>query len=239
MTEAKPTIVFVHGAFADSSSWDGVVQELLAHDYPMVAAANPLRSVKVDADYVANLIQNIKGPVVLVGHSYGGMVITNAVNNPKVQALVYVAGFAPDAGESASDLAGRFPGGTLGPTLSPTPLPEGGTDLYIQQDKFWAQFAADVPEGQAKLMAVAQRPITEAALTEPSAAASWKTLPSWFVFGELDKNIPAAAQRFMAERAGAKEIVEIKGASHVVMISHPEAVAGLIVQAAQSVPVSA
>ena len=232
--KGKATIVLVHGAFAESSSWEGVIKTLIEQGYPIVAAANPLRSVKYDFDYVSNLLQSIHGPIVLVGHSYGGMVLPA---NPNVIGLVYVAGLAPDIGESAADLVGRFPGSSLNPTLSSVKLPDGSTDLYIQQDKFWAQFAADVPEAQAKLMAATQRPIVEAAFGEVYGIPAWKTIPSWFIFGELDKNIPAAAHRFMAQRAGAKEIVEVKGASHVVMISHPDAVAKLIVAAAQPVPV--
>jgi pimeloyl-ACP methyl ester carboxylesterase len=230
------TIVLVHGAFAESASWNGVITELLAHGYPVIAAANPLRGVKRDADYIAGIIKGIAGPVVLVGHSYGGMVISTAANgNGNVKALVYVAGFAPEEGESAVDLTGRFPGATLGPTLAPpVVLPDGGKDLYIQQDKFHAQFAADVPEAEAKQMAATQRPITEFALNEASGTPAWKTIPSWFIFGDLDKNIPAAAQSFMAQRAGAKETVKVQGASHVVMVAQPEAVAKLIVSAASA-----
>jgi len=234
-TNIKPTLVFVHGAFAESSSWDGVITQLAAEGYPISAHANPLRSVKSDADNLRGLLQSIEGPIVLIGHSYGGMVITGAAHgNNHVKALIYVAAFAPEVGESAADLSGRFPGSSLGSTLLPAKLPDGGTDLYIQQDKFWQQFAADVPEAQAKLMAATQRPITEAALTEASSAASWKDIPSWFIFGDSDKNIPAKAQQFMAERAGAKETVVIAGGSHVVMISHPDSVAKLIEAAVSS-----
>ena len=234
----KPTIVLVHGAFAESSSWNGVVAELLAEGYPVVAAANPLRGVKNDADYVATIVQAINGPVVLVGHSYGGSVITNAANgNPNVKALVYVAAFAPEKGESALELSGRFPGGTLGPTLAPpVTLPDGGKDLYIQQDRFGAQFAADVPAAESKLNAATQRPIAEAALTEPSGAPAWKSIPSWHIYGDADKNIPAAAMAFMAERAGSKETLVLKGASHVPMVSNPAAVAGIIRRAASAKP---
>jgi pimeloyl-ACP methyl ester carboxylesterase len=231
---ARPTIVLVHGAFAESSSWDLVISRLLAQGYPVVAVANPLRSVKYDADYVASVLQGIQGPIVLVGHSYAGVVITNAVNgNSNVKALVYVAGFAPETGESAAQLSARFPGSTLGATLAaPVALADGGKDLYIQQNKLPAQFAQDVPIAQAKVMAVTQRPITEAALNEAAGAPAWKTVPSWFIYGELDKNIPAAVHAFMAQRAGAKETVEVKGASHVVMISHPDAVVKVIGHAA-------
>ena len=233
---SKPTIVLVHGAFADSSSWNGVVAELLAEGYPVVAAANPLRGLKNDADYVASVVEGIKGPVVLVGHSYGGSVITNAVNgNRNVKALVYVAAFALEKGETTIELSGRFPGGTLGPTLAaPVALPGGGKDLYIQQDKFGTQFAADVPAYESRLSAATQRPIAEAALNEPSGAPAWKSVPSWHIYGDADKNIPAAAMAFMAERAGSKETVVLKGASHVPMVSNPAAVAALIKRAASA-----
>ena len=232
----KPTIVLVHGAFAESSSWNGVVAELLAEGYPVVAAANPLRGVKSDADYVATIVKSIKGPVVLVGHSYGGSVITNAANgNRNVKALVYVAAFAPEKGETALELSGRFPGATLGETLAPpVTLPDGGKDLYIQQDKFGAQFAADVPASQSRLDAATQRPVAEAALAEPSGAPAWKAIPSWHIYGDADKNIPPAAMAFMAERAGSRETVVLKGASHVSMVSNPAAVAGIIQRAASA-----
>ncbi len=231
-----PTIVLVHGAFAGSSSWNAVIPGLLDNGYPVVAAANPLRGATSDAEYVATVLAGIAGPIVLVGHSYGGFVISNAaVGNENVKALVYVAAFAPEAGESSVDLAGQFPGSTLGDALAPTPLVGGGVDLSIRPDAFWSQFAADLPESTARLMAATQRPVTEAALTEPSGEPAWKTIPSWFVYGSEDKNIPSAAVAFMAERAGAQETVEVEGASHVVMISQPQAVAGVIQNAIDSI----
>ena len=232
--DGKPTVVLVHGAFAESSSWSGVLTRLIAKGYPVIAAANPLRGVRSDGAYVASVLESIEGPIVLVGHSYGGTVISNAVNgNKNIKTLVFVAAFAPDAGETAGELSGRYPGGTLGPTLAPpVALPHGGKDLYIQQDKFRAQFAADVPAADAKLMAGTQRPITEAAINEPSGAPAWKSVPSWFIYGSRDLNVPEAAQSFMAKRAGAKETVVVKGASHVVMVSHPDAVAEIIEHAA-------
>ena len=235
--ESKPTIVLVHGAFAGSSSWNKVVARLLKDGYPVVSAANPLRGLRTDSEYIATVFQSIKGPVVAVGHSYAGSVISNAaVGVPNVRALVYVAGLAPESGESAADISDRFPGSTLGPTLAPpVALPGGGNDLYIQQDKFPAQFAADVPEADAKIMAATQRPVTEAALHEPAGTPAWKTIPSWFIFGSRDKNITEAAHLFMAHRASARETVDVKGASHVVMISHPGAVVALIEKAAASV----
>ncbi len=234
--DAKPTVVLVHGAFADSSSWDGVTAKLEKDGYTVIGAANPLRSVKSDAAAVASVLKSVNGPVVLVGHSYGGSVISAAAAGAaNVKALVYVAAFAPDAGESAAALAGKFPGSTLGPTLAPpVALADGGKDLYIQQAKFHSQFAADVPEAKARLMAAGQRPITDAALNEASPAPAWKTIPSWFVYGKADKNIPAAALDFMAKRANAKKTVVIDGASHVVMTSHPAEVAKLIEEAASA-----
>lgn len=231
----KPTIVLVHGAFADSASWDGVTKKLIADGYTVIGAANPLRSVKADAAVVSGIVKGIAGPVVLVGHSYGGAVISAAANgNSNVKSLVYVAAFAPDAGETALELSGRFPGGTLGSALAaPVPTADGGKDFYIQQSKFHQQFAADLPKVQASLMAAGQRPIAEAALTEAAGTPAWKTLPSYFVYGTADKNIPAAALHFMADRAKSRKTVVINGASHVVMTSKPAQVARLIEDAAK------
>jgi pimeloyl-ACP methyl ester carboxylesterase len=231
----KPTVVLVHGAFADSSGWNGVTERLVRDGYTVIAAANPLRGVKADRDYVSSLIASIDQPVVLVGHSYGGAVISGAANgNKNVKALVFVAAFAPDRGEAAIELAGKFPGGTLGAALAaPVKLSGGGVDLYIDQAKFHAQFAHDLPAEAATLMGASQRPIAEAALTEAAGQPAWKALPSWFIYGTDDKNIPAAALGFMAERAGSKNTVVVDGASHVVMISHPQAVAEIIKQAAE------
>ncbi|TPG53049.1 alpha/beta hydrolase [Sphingomonas glacialis] len=233
-TEPKPTIVLVHGAFAGSSSWNSVIADLSRDGYPVIAAANPLRSVKGDAAYVASIVASVKGPVILVGHSYGGEVISvAAVGRSNVKALVFVAGLAPEVGESAASLGTRFPAGTLNETLAPpVPLPDGNNDLYIDQTRYWKQFAADVPQNDARGMAVTQRPVTQAALGEPVAALSWRNVPSWFVWGSLDRNIPAALHAYMAERAKAREALEVPGASHVVMISHPHEVAAMIERAA-------
>ncbi|MDF8357476.1 alpha/beta fold hydrolase [Ensifer adhaerens] len=232
---AKPTVVLVHGAFADASSWNGVTKILQKNGFTVVAAANPLRSVAGDAAYVSDIISSIKGSVVLVGHSYGGQVISTAANGKdNVKSLVYVAAFAPEAGEAAADLAGKFPGGTLGQALAaPVKLIGGGVDLSIDQAKFHDQFAHDVSIEDAALMAAGQRPITEAALTEKSGSPAWKTLPSYFIYGDGDKNIPAKALGFMAERAASKHTVVIQGASHVVMVSQPQAVADVIEEAAK------
>lgn len=234
---SRPTIVLVHGAFAESSSWDGVAAKLIADGYSVVGAANPLRSVKGDAAYISSIIKSIPGSVILVGHSYGGSVITTAANgNDNVKGLVYVSAFAPDAGETAAGLSTKFPGSTLGASLAPpVTLPDGGKDLYIDQAKFRDQFAADVPAAKARLMAEAQRPIAEAAITEASGEPAWKNVPSWFIYGKADKNIPLAVLDFMAKRAHSRKTVEISGASHVVMTSHPAEVSKLIEEAARTV----
>lgn len=233
--DVKPTVVLVHGAFADSSSWNGVVKILEKDGYPVIAAANPLRGVASDAQSVASILKSVKTPVVLVGHSYGGAVISDAAyGSQNVKALVYVAAFTPEKGETAAELSGRFPGGTLASALAaPVDLADGGKDLYIQQEKFHDQFAADVSEADARLMAAGQRPITVAALNEAAKEPGWKTIPSWFVYGDKDKNIPPQAMAFMAERANAKQTVVVKGGSHVVMVSNPDIVANLIEKAAK------
>lgn len=231
----KPTIVLVHGAFADASSWNNVIARLERDGFKVIAAANPLRSVAGDAATVAALAKAEPGKVVLVGHSYGGPVITEAANGTtNVQALVYVAGFLPESGESSLTLSAKFPGSTLGDALAPVPLPGGGQDLYIQPAKFHAQFAADVPAAQAKLMAATQRPVASAALAEPSGEAAWKRLPSYVIYGSADRNIPAEALSFMAARAHAKKTVVVNGASHALMVSHPEKVVALIEDAASA-----
>jgi pimeloyl-ACP methyl ester carboxylesterase len=232
-TKTKPTIVLVHGAFADSASWSGVIEQLQRRGYPVVAAANPLRGLSSDAAYVRNVINSVPGPIVLAGHSYGGAVMTNAAaGDPDVKALVYIAAFAPDKGESALELSNKFPGSTLGDTLAPVPLGDGTNDLYIRQDLFRQQFAADVPKRQAALMAVTQRPVRDAALSEGSGEPAWKKTPSWFLIAGADRNIPVAAQRWMAERAGSRATIEIRKASHAVGVSNPGPVTDLIVRAA-------
>jgi len=230
----RPTIILVHGAYADSSSWSDVIAPLAVDGHRVIAWANPLRSVAGDAAALSELVRSIDGPVVLAGHSYGGAVLTNVDPGAgDVVALVYVAGFALEAGESAGDASSLAPGSTLAETLERVPLADGGADTYIAADKFHHQFAADVPASQSALMAAIQRPIAEAALFEPSGDRPlWRSVPSWFIFGELDHNIPAGAHRIMAERAGAKRTVEIAGASHVVGISHAAETAGLVLEAA-------
>lgn len=234
MSNEKPTVVLVHGAFAESASWNGVVERLHARSVEVIAVANPLRSVFGDARYLRDVLAGIEGPVVLVGHSYGGLVATEAASdNDAVVALVYVGAFCPEAGESALGLSTKFPGSTLGQTLIGYPLSTGGNELRIAPDAFPAQFAADVPLPTSVVMASTQRPVTEYALGEglPSEKAAWHEVPSWFVYGDADKNVPAALQRFMAERANARGVREIAGASHAISVSRPEEVATTILEA--------
>ena len=229
----RPTIVLVHGAFADSSSWDQVIGRLEDAGHPVIAVANPLRGLASDAASVSDHVRAIEGPVVLVGHSYGGAVITNVdADAGEIVGLVYVAAFAPLAGESCFELSAMFPGTTLGDALRPIPRSDGTTDVQIVEDRFHAQFCADVPAPRAARMAITQRPVTQEALVELSGERPlWRELPSRFVFGEEDRNIPKALEHYMAERAHAHRTIEIPGASHAVSVAHPGAVAGLVLEA--------
>ncbi|MFF5290314.1 alpha/beta fold hydrolase [Paractinoplanes globisporus] len=236
MTDTKPTVVLVHGAFAESASWNGVIEGLYGAGYDSVAVANPLRSLAGDAAYVRDVLKSIPGPIVLVAHSYGGMVISEAAAGlSSVTALVYVCAFAPETGESAFELSTKFPGSTLGGALNAYPVSSGGNEFAIRKDAFHHQFCADVPVKDAALMFHTQRPATEAALSTglPTGDPAWKAIPSWFVFSDQDLNIPVALHRFMAERAGAKGVREIAGASHALSVSQPEAVTQTILEAAQ------
>jgi pimeloyl-ACP methyl ester carboxylesterase len=231
----SPTIVLVHGAFAESASWDRVIDPLVADGHRVIAAANPLRSLTGDAAAISDLVRTIDGPVVLAAHSYGGAVISNVDPDAgEIVGLVYVNGFAPDAGENCFQLAAMFPGSMLGETtVQPVPRGDGTTDFYVAREPFHDIFCADVPAPQAALMAATQRPATQEALVEPSGERPlWKTVPSWFLIGEDDHIIPAALQHYMAERARAHQKVEIPGASHVAMVSHPKATAHMILEAA-------
>jgi pimeloyl-ACP methyl ester carboxylesterase len=240
----KPSIVFVHGAFADASGFADSIASLQKLGYTVYAPSNPLRGLATDADYIRTFLAQVPGPIVLVGHSYGGAVITDAATgNPNVKALVYLAAYALDEGESAgaandlgggtSDLlanleykgypgAGELPGGA-GPDA----------DAYIKQASFHAVFAADVPAAKAAVMASSQRPITISSLFGPSSAPAWKTIPSWYLVAHNDKAIPPAAERVMAARAHAHTI-EINS-SHAVMVSHPKVVTSLVLAAAVTV----
>jgi pimeloyl-ACP methyl ester carboxylesterase len=229
MTTANPTVVLVHGAFAESASWNDVICRLDEHGITAIAAPNELRSLAADAATVGSLVAAIGGPVVLAGHSYGGAVISDvAREGDDVGALVYVAAFAPEVGESCGDLTNRLPGSTLPPTLMTVPLPDGTSDFYIRPELYHEQFCADVPDGVALQMAATQRPLRDTALTEGAVDPAWKRLPSWFVFPDQDKNIPVATHRLMAERAGAVDTVEVAGASHAITVSRPDVVADSI-----------
>lgn len=234
MSNDRPVIVLVHGAFAESASWNRVIERLNDRGHEAVAAGNQLRGVPGDAAYVRDVIAGLNRPVVLAAHSYGGMVITEAASgNPAVQSLVYIAGFAPDRDETAFQLSEKFEGSTLGAALESYPLTEGGNDLRIASDKFHAQFCADVDADEAALMAATQRPVTERALTGPLTVdePAWREKPSWFILGSDDRNIPAALMHFMADRAGSRGTREISGASHAIAVSQPDAVADTILEA--------
>lgn len=230
----RPTIVLVHGAFADASGWNSVTSRLQARGYTVLAVANPLRDLSSDAAYVESILDTIDGPIVVVGHSYGGAVMTNAAaGNPNVSALVYVAAFAPDEGETIGGLTALNPGTMLTPdNLVFRPHP-GGVDGYINPAVFRDVFAADVPRGLAAAMAASQRPADLATLDSRSGEPAWNTIPSWYLVASQDKVLPPATQRFMAERAGATT-VEIDS-SHVAMTSHPRETVQLILRAIATV----
>lgn len=239
MTEQLPTVVLVHGAFAESASWNGVIERLHERNVPAVAVANPLRSLAGDAGYVRDVVASIDGPVVLVGHSYGGLVISEAGVDDRVAALVYVNAFVPEHGKTAFDLSSEFPGSTLGDALAPRTLADGSVELTIRPDVFRHQFAADVAEAEAALMAATQRPVTQAALTEPlpTSTPAWTTTPSWFVFSDQDLNIPVAEHRAGAARAvaTARGVREVGGGSHALSVSQPDIVADVILEAVEAV----
>jgi pimeloyl-ACP methyl ester carboxylesterase len=232
----KPTVVLVHGAYAEASSWNGIIEPLLADGHRVIAWAAPLRGIATDAAGLTDLVRTIEGPVVLVGHSYGGALISSvAADAGDVVGLVYVAGYALEPGESCADGSQLAPGGSLAETLERVPLSDGSVDTYIAQDKYHRQFAEDLPEQVSAVMGVTQRPIAEAALGEPMGDAPlWRSVPSWFIWGERDRNIPAGAHRIMAERAGGRRQVEIAGASHVVGMSHTSETLEIILEAAGS-----
>ncbi|HEY9370571.1 alpha/beta hydrolase [Streptomyces sp.] len=235
---AKPTVVLVHGGFADASNWNGVIDRLQRNGYPVIASANPLRGLPTDAAYLSSVLKSVEGPIVLVGHSYGGAVITNAAaGNSNVKALVYVAAFVPDKGEKLGELIGKYPGSEIQAALNPVPYPNAdgstGTDLYLKADKFRSVFAADLPASTTRIMQAGQRPFSASSFEDVTQEAAWRTIPSWGIVAGADKAIPPALERFEYQRAGSTAI-EIPGASHVVMISHPGATAGLIIKAAQA-----
>jgi pimeloyl-ACP methyl ester carboxylesterase len=237
MSEATPTVVLVHGAFADGSSWNGVIERLQAKGVRVMAPANPLRGISADSAYVAAVFEQIDGPVLAVGHSYGGAVITNAANDAKnVVGLVYVAAFAPDEGETLGAAEAGSKDSVLNSALVPRQYPIAGgtaTEFYIDPAKAREAFAGDLSDEQAGLIAATQRPVADAAFGEPNGPPAWKHIKSWSVVATGDKAAGTDVVRSMAQRAGAK-ITEIEG-SHVIMISQPAAVTDVILEALETV----
>jgi pimeloyl-ACP methyl ester carboxylesterase len=237
------TVVLVHGAFADASSWSGVIATLQERGHTVVAPSNPLRGLIADTSYTASVVSQIDGPVLMVGHSYGGAVITNAATTaPNVVGLVYVAAFAPDEGEVLGAVESGSKDSVLNSALVARQYPTGqagqtATEFGIDPAQLHDVFAADLPPHQAAVLAATQRPVAEAAFTDVSGAPAWKRLPSWAVVATGDRAAGTDVVRSMAQRAGA-QIVELEG-SHVIMISRPDAVADVIVAALETVATSA
>ena len=235
MSDETPTVVLVHGAFADASSWNGVIELLLARGVNVTAPANPLRGIGIDATYIAGVLEQVPGPVLAVGHSYGGAVLSNAATNAaNVVGLVYVAAFAPDEGEVLGQVTAGSKDSVLDTALVPLHYTSGdggepAVEFLIDPAKFHDAFAADLPAAQSAVLAAGQRPVAEAAFSEPSGPPAWKRLPSWAVVASSDTAAGADVVRSMAERAGA-EITELEG-SHVIMISQPQAVTEVILGA--------
>jgi pimeloyl-ACP methyl ester carboxylesterase len=227
----KPTIVLLHGAFADGNSWSEVTGRLQRDGYQVVAPAVPLRGIASDTSYLSGVLAGIPGPKVLVGHSYGGALVSELADTPGVKSLVYVAAFIPQAGETLGALNSQFPGSDLGPNTTTITYP-GGVDLAIKPETARAVFAADIPARQAAVFVAAQRPVAASAFTEPIQETAPAALPKYAVVPTGDHAIAPAAERFMANRAGAKT-VEIDGASHLVALSQPSAVTKVIEQAAR------
>jgi pimeloyl-ACP methyl ester carboxylesterase len=237
---AKPTIVLVHGAWADASSWSGEVSRLQRDGYVVRAIANPLRGLTSDAADIADFLQTISGPMVLVGHSYGGSVITNAAaGNRNVKALVYVNAAAPAVGETTAQLSGKTSAlgaapETLYDQVPYSGAPAGATELYLKEKVFLQSFAPDLPRWTAERLWASQRPATTSAFMTRSSAAAWQTIPSWYVIGAADKIITPESQTFMAHRAHA-HIRSVPGGSHLTLISHPGPVTDQILAAAHTV----
>ncbi|MFE1404025.1 alpha/beta fold hydrolase [Streptomyces sp. NPDC058770] len=230
---ARPTVVLVHGAFADSSSWNGVIERLQRRGYTVMAPANPLRGLHSDSAYIASVLKTVKGPIVLAGHSYGGAVIsTAAAGNSQVKSLIYINALMPDVGESGMSLSARFPS-ALGTATNSVPYRTadgGGTDLYLKRDRVHPVFANCLPENRANLLGVTQRPAATTAFSETAEVAAWKEIPSWALVGRQDMTVSPQQQRFEAERAHShtREI----DSCHVSLIARPDAVADLILQGA-------
>ena len=239
-TSPKPTVVLVHGAWADASSWSGEVDRLQRAGYVVRAIDNPLRGLTSDAEEVKDFLSTINGPIVLVGHSYGGAVITNAAaGNPNVKALVYVDAAAPDVGETNGQLSGKTsalsaPPATWSDSVPYAGAPAGAVELYLKETVFLRNFAPDLPARTDRRLWASQRPAATAAFDTPSTAAAWKTIPSWYVIGMKDQIITPESELAMARRAHS-HILEVPGGSHLTLISHPDAVTNEILAAARSV----
>jgi len=235
MSDETPTVVLVHGAFADASSWNGVVELLQAKGLKVTAPANPLRGIAIDSAYIAGVLGQIPGPILAVGHSYGGAVLTNAATNAEnVVGLVYVAAFAPAEGEVLGEVTGGSKDSVLDTALVSLQYPSGDSggsavEFAIDPPKFHDAFAADLPAEQSAVLAATQRPVAEAAFSEPSGPPAWKRLPSWAAVASADTAAGTDVIRSMAQRAGAT-ITELEG-SHVIMISQPQAVTDVILEA--------
>jgi pimeloyl-ACP methyl ester carboxylesterase len=234
MADANPTIVLVHGAFADASGFRGLYDELLDEDVTMIAPPNPLRGLTGgDGEYLKSVINQIDGPVLLVGHSYGGSVITAAGTADNVVGLVYISGFAPDEGENLTDLQSKFPAPGIVPFIVEHHLPGGGNEFTLALDGFHEAFCADIPADDAAFYAITQRPLAGVALTEAASTPAWRGRPVWAVLPTADRCIDPGVHHFSYERMDA-QITEVEGASHVVMISHPKEVAEVVMAAAHS-----
>jgi pimeloyl-ACP methyl ester carboxylesterase len=232
------TVVLVHGAFADASSWNGVITRLQANSVPVIAPANPLRGIAADSGYIASVFEQIEGPVIAVGHSYAGAVITNAAQQAKnVVGLVFVAAFAPEEGEKLGDAAASSKDAVLGSVQIPRHYPSGNggqaVEFTVDPAGFRDALGADLPSEVTAVMAATQRPVSELAFSEPSGPPAWKDRPSWAVVATGDRAAGTDVTRSMAERAGAT-ITELDG-SHVIMISQPQAVTDVILEAVASV----
>jgi pimeloyl-ACP methyl ester carboxylesterase len=234
MAELDPTIILVHGAFADASSFRGLYDELVGEDLRIIAPPNPLRGLTGgDGEYLKGVIEEIDGPVLLVGHSYGGSVITAAGVADNVVGLVYISGFAPDEGENLSDLQSKFPAPGIVPFIVQHELPGGGQEFTLAPDGFHESFCADIPVDDAAFYAISQRPLAGVALTEAASTPAWRSHPVWAVLGTADRCIDPGVHRFSYKRMGA-QVTEIDGGSHVVMISHPKEVAAVVMSAART-----
>jgi pimeloyl-ACP methyl ester carboxylesterase len=231
---ADPTIALVHGAFADASGFRGLYDELLGNDVKVVAPPNPLRGLSGgDGDYIKAVIDEIPGPILLVGHSYGGSVITAAGTADNVVSLVYISGFAPDEGGNLTDLQSKFPAPGIIPYIVEHKLPQGGHEFTLAPEGFHESFCADIPADDAAFYAIAQRPLAGVALTETAPTPAWRSRPVWAVLPTADRCIDPGVHRFSYERMGAT-VTEIEGASHVVMISHPKEVAEVVMTAVRT-----